>query len=182
MRTSEELVNILSMKHIVFLLSIACLISWQSINTVNSPIKSGDKAPDIELVAPSGKVTKLSKLKGKMVLIDFWASWCGPCRKENPNVVEAYAKYKSMKFKNAKGFEVYSVSLDRAEDPWKKAIADDKLTWKNHGWDKEGKAANAYNVTSIPTAFLIDGDGVIVASGAELRGMGLHLALDKQLK
>ena len=145
-------------------------------------LQIGNKAPDFSAKNPDGKEISLKESLGKVTIIDFWASWCGPCRKENPNVVEAYAKYKSMKFKNAKGFEVYSVSLDRAEDLWKKAIIDDKLTWKNHGWDKEGKAAKAYNVNAIPTAFLVDGDGVIVASGAELRGMGLHLALDKQLK
>ena len=142
----------------------------------------GQKAPDITLTSPGGKSIKLSKLKGKLVLVDFWASWCGPCRRENPNVVEAFAKYKTAKFKNAKGFEVFSVSLDRAEEPWKKAILEDKLTWNNHGWDKEGVAAKAYGVTSIPSAFLVDGQGNVIAMGQELRGMGLHLAIDKQLK
>ncbi len=145
-------------------------------------VDTGAKAPDIELIGPDGKTVKLSKLKGKMVLIDFWASWCGPCRHENPNVVEAYNKYKSQKFNNAKGFEVFSISLDRNEEAWKKAIADDKLTWKNHGWDKNGAVSNTYKVYSIPSGFLVDGEGVIVAKGQELRGMGLHLALDKHLK
>jgi hypothetical protein len=96
--------------------------------------------------------------------------------------VEAYNKYKSKKFKNAKGFEVFSVSLDRNEEAWKKAIADDKLVWKNHGWDKDGAASKVYQVYSIPSGFLVDGEGNIVAKGQELRGMGLHLALDKHLK
>lgn len=142
----------------------------------------GSKAPDIELTNNQGKKIKLSSLKGKLVLIDFWASWCGPCRKENPNVVEAYGKYNNKKFKNAKGFEIFSVSLDRTEEPWKKAITDDKLVWKNHGWDKDNVASKLYSVSSIPSAFLIDGKGVIIAMGSSLRGIGLHVEIEKQLK
>jgi hypothetical protein len=99
-----------------------------------------------------------------------------------PNVVEAYGKYKDKKFQNGKGFEVYSVSLDRNEEAWKKAITSDKMTWKNHGWDKEGKAATAYKVQFIPQAFLVDGEGKIVAKGEELRGLNLHLTIDKFVK
>jgi thiol-disulfide isomerase/thioredoxin len=139
-------------------------------------------AAEIELKNPEGKTIKLSSLKGKMVLIDFWASWCGPCRAENPNVVEAYQKYNKKKFKNAKGFEVFSVSLDRSEEAWKKAIKYDHLDWKNHGWDKDGAVSKAYQVYSIPSGFLVDGKGNIVAKGQELRGLGLHVTLDKYLK
>lgn len=142
----------------------------------------GAQAPDIELKNPSGKTIKLSKLKGKMVLIDFWASWCGPCRRENPNVVEAYGKYKSSKFKTGKGFEVFSVSLDRDEKAWKKAIVDDKLSWNNHVIDNGGAASKAYGVSSIPSGFLVDGKGKIVASGNSLRGLGLHIEIEKHLK
>jgi len=151
-----------------------CFISLLLISASSSVIvgpKIGSQAPEIELINPNGKNIKLSKLKGKVVLIDFWASWCGPCRRENPYVVEAYHKYKKSKFKTGKGFEVLSVSLDRNEDAWKKAILKDKLVWKNHGWDKEGKASKDYQVRSIPSAFLIDGTGKVVASGNQLRGL-----------
>ena len=140
----------------------------------------GDQAPELAVKNPDGKLIKLSSLKGQYVLIDFWASWCGPCRRENPNVVAAYAKYKEAKFKKAKGFEIYSVSLDKNMNAWKQAIGKDRLTWNNHvcdfgGW--QSKAAKAYGVRSIPASFLIDPDGIIVAKN--LRGQGLHIELDK---
>ncbi len=139
-------------------------------------------APEIALLSPKGKTLKLSSLRGKMVLVDFWASWCGPCRKESPNVVEAYQKYHSKEFKSAKGFEVFSVSLDRDQEAWKQAIVADQLSWKYHVLDAQGLAAANYQVATIPNAFLLDGNGVIVASGAELRGLNLHITLDKFLK
>jgi thiol-disulfide isomerase/thioredoxin len=143
---------------------------------------AGDTAPEIELKGRDGKTVKLSSLRGKVVLIDFWASWCGPCRQENPNVVEVYSKYSKTKFKTGKGFEVFSVSLDRNETAWKDAITKDGLVWKNHVWDSEGMAAKAYQVAYIPSAFLIDGKGKIVASGESCRGLNLHVELDKLKK
>ncbi len=129
----------------------------------------GSTAPDIALSDPEGTVRKLSSLKGKVVLIDFWASWCGPCRKENPNVVSVYNKY------HGKGFEVFSVSLDKDRDSWLKAIAKDNLIWPNHVSDlKYWKSAGAavYGVTSIPFTVLIDKKGKIVAK--KLRGEDLE--------
>ena len=167
----------------LYFLSFTVLFSCKSTADSKS-INTGstEHAAEIELLNPSGRKTKLSSLKGKLVLIDFWASWCGPCRKENPKVVEAYQKYKNKQFVNGKGFEVFSVSLDKDKDQWKQAIKDDGLMWKNHVLDSESKASKDYYVNSIPSAFLMDQDGNIIAKGNELRGLNLHITLDKYLK
>ncbi len=149
----------------------------------NIGLNIGDTAPEIEQEGIDGKMVKLSSLKNKIVLIDFWASWCRPCRLENPNVVKAYNDFKDKKFKGGKkGFAIFSVSLDQNADSWKGAITQDGLIWKEHTCDMKGWAnavAKTYGINSIPNNYLIDGDGVIIAKN--LRGENLSAELTKLL-
>lgn len=128
---------------------------------VLGPTVEGQIAPDIKLPSPEGDSVSLYSLRGKVVLIDFWASWCGPCRRENPHVVQIYNRYKD------KGFEIYGVSLDKNMKQWQDAIAKDGLTWYHvsdlKGWSNS--AARLYGVRSIPQTYLLDQEGRIIASG-----------------
>lgn len=135
----------------------------------------GQLAPEIALPNPSGQIVKLSSLRGKYVLIDFWAKWCGPCRKENPNVVRAYHRFKS------KGFEVFGVSLDRNKQEWMQAIQEDGLVWTQVS-DLQyfnSQAARDYNIQAIPFSILLDKDGKIIAKN--LRGAALEQKLEEVL-
>jgi thiol-disulfide isomerase/thioredoxin len=141
-----------------------------------SQVIDGSVAPDFTLTTAEGKPMALSSLKGKIVLIDFWASWCGPCRKENPNVINVYKKY------HPKGFEIIGVSLDDKADKWKEAIAKDGLPWFHvsdlKGWQSE--VAMLYGVDAIPFTVLLDREGKIIAKG--LRAKKLEDKLEEIFK
>ena len=139
---------------------------------VKGILAAGMEAPEIEQPDPQGNTRRLSDLRGKVVLIDFWASWCNPCRRENPNVVRLYQKY------HDKGFEIFSVSLDKSKGQWVKAIQDDGLVWPNHVSDLQGwnsAPGQLYGIRSIPATVLIDAEGKVIARN--LRGAALEQKL-----
>lgn len=148
----------------------------QQMTQLDNLIPVGSEAPDFTQNSPEGKPISLSSLRGKVVLIDFWASWCGPCRKENPNVKRVYEKYHS------KGFEILGVSLDRSKEAWVGAIKQDGLPWQHVSdlafWDNA--AAQQYGVAAIPYTVLIDSKGIVLAKN--LRGPALEAKLAELFK
>jgi peroxiredoxin len=140
---------------------------------IENLLDPGTMAPEIALPNPEGEVIKLSDLRGNYVLIDFWASWCKPCRMENPNVVRMYKKYEN------ENFEIFGVSLDRNKEKWLQAIDKDQLEWPHVSDLKywQSAAAELYNVKSIPFTVLIDPEGKVIAT--KLRGAALEQKLDE---
>jgi thiol-disulfide isomerase/thioredoxin len=146
-------------------------------------IHIGQRAPDLMLESPEGELISLSSLRGQMVLIDFWAAWCGPCRRQHPHLRQVFHQFKDKEFINGSGFTIYSVSLDKNRDTWIAAIEQDTLEWKSHVSDLQGResaAAAEYEVRSIPFNTLIDGNGIILSVGQ--RGSLLEDTLKKYLK
>lgn len=142
------------------MLKITLFISFVLVTTMAMAQPSiGSVVPDIALPDADGETRKLSTLRGKIVLVDFWASWCGPCRKSNKELAALYSKYKD------KGFEIYAVSLDSDKRDWLTAIKNDKINWiqviESAGW--ESQVSLKWRVEQLPTSFLIDKDGMLLA-------------------
>ena len=148
--------------------------SMQPAQSGSGKAQVGQVAPELNMVNPEGEIITIESLKGKIVLIDFWASWCGPCRRENPNVVKLYNQYKNQ------GFDIYSVSLDKDKTKWINAITKDNLSWPNHVSDLKGwssAATSIYGFRGIPYTVLIDREGRIIQT--RLRGAALERKLEE---
>ena len=155
------------------LLGLLMLVAVMGVNATaqyqNTTIKIGQKAPELKFGNTEDKMVSLADVnKGRYVLVDFWASWCGPCRMSNPSLVLIYDNYKTKSYKNApNGFTIFSVSLDKNKEAWTRAIAADKLAWDYHVSDLKGwksAAAETYGVQFIPQAFLLGPDGKVIGT------------------
>ncbi len=154
-------------KFTLLLIAIFSFCAAQTIAQENTFLRVGEAAPDIELADTNGKMMKLSEISNKsLVLVDFWASWCGPCRRTNPELVAMYKDFKDKKMTGArKGFKIVSISLDMKEESWKYAIRKDSLDWPYHLSDLKGwksLASKTYGIAFVPQCFLMDQDGIIV--------------------
>jgi len=180
------------MKHQLYLLIAAGMVLLLSLSPAKTPavqpaadkaLTTGDQVPDITLKNLEGEAVSLQSLRGKVVLVYFWASWCKPCRKNIPTYVKLYKKYKDARFEIGKeGFAVYSISLDKERSSWKKASRAYKFPWENNmcdlkGWESEG--VKQFGIGSIPRSFLVDGKGVIQATNV---GNQLSFLLQDQRK
>jgi len=159
------------MKHLLFIMTLICIGM-----TGSTQIKKGRQAPELTLPDLEGNILTLSSLKGKVVLIDFWASWCVPCRKNNPHLVQLYNKY------HDQGLEIFGVSIDDHPANWKEAVAQDQLSWlqvnDNKGWN--APSIIAYDLNAIPSSFLVDKLGII--RQVDLEGRRLENEIKSLLK
>jgi thiol-disulfide isomerase/thioredoxin len=158
------------------ILALVALISFMFYKYRQPRFLAGDPVPDFEVSLISGERAKLSDLKGKYVLLQFWGSWCGPCRQENPELAALYQKY------HARGFEIFSIGIETNPTAWKNAILQDGLTWKYHAMeagDFDGGQAKQFNIKSIPTTFLLNPEGIIM--GVSLKPEYINKMLSEKI-
>ena len=156
---------------LVVLLILLLAFAWHRYRQPNFIM--GDAAPDFEVTLQSGDKARLSDLRGRYVLLQFWGSWCGPCRAENPALAALYAQY------HDRGFEVFSIGIEQRREAWERAIAADGMAWRYHAMEDQdfnGGQARQYNITSIPTTFLLNPEGVIAGVNLTPEQIGKTLA------
>ena len=159
------------MKYALLALLLLLAFAWYRYRQPNFIM--GDAAPDFEVTLQSGDKARLSDLRGRYVLLQFWGSWCGPCRAENPALAALYAQY------HDRGFEVFSIGIEQRREAWERAIAADGMAWRYHAMEDQdfnGGQARQYNITSIPTTFLLNPEGVIAGVNLTPEQIGKTLA------
>lgn len=179
----KKYINLILIVVAVITLIVSFFFNSRNTPTFEVPLEIGSQLSPINLPNKVGENFSTEVFDGKLVLIDFWASWCRPCRMENPHLVNTYEAFKNEKFKNGNGFEIYSISLDQDRETWLATLDKDKLNWVGHvcdfnGWDSP--IVVKYQVKSIPANILIDGNHKIIATN--LRGDNLADKLKEQLK
>lgn len=158
----------------ILIMSFALLLFGGTISAQSTGLEPGNKAPEIKLPTTKGDTVALSSLKGKLVLIDFWGTWCAPCIAEQAELAKLYNKYKQSTFTNGKGFEIYGVSLDAKKSNWENFINTNKINWIQVSDLKfwRSPVAKTYNIQGLPFNILMDGNGIIVAKN--LHGIDLE--------
>jgi len=166
----------------ILILSVVLLLIVGTISAQSIGLEPGNKAPEIKLPTTKGDTVALSSLKGKLVLIDFWGTWCAPCVAEQAELAKLYNKYKRSTFTNGKGFEIYGVSLDAKKFNWENFITTNKINWIQVSDLKfwRSPVAKTYNIQALPFNILMDGNGIILAKN--LHGMDLEKSIAKFLR
>jgi len=166
----------------ILILSVVLLLIVGTISAQSIGFEPGNKAPEIKLPTTKGDTVALSSLKGKLVLIDFWGTWCAPCVAEQAELAKLYNKYKRSTFTNGKGFEIYGVSLDAKKFNWENFITTNKINWIQVSDLKfwRSPVAKTYNIQALPFNILMDGNGIILAKN--LHGMDLEKSIAKFLR
>ena len=166
---------------IFIVVGIIFFIGWKYYQSYwQSKFTNGDVMPDIRLTNQINDSLSLYSLKGNIVLVQFWASWCGPCRIENHMLVNLYSKFQNTEMKDGGTFKIFSISVDKNTDDWIEAVVNDKMIWPEQVIDIESREAKKFNVHSIPTTFLIDQSGIII--GLNLSTIQIESVLEKRIK